>query len=160
MSLSETVSTTTIKKIVYLSSIGTRRERVFPFTFLNLFGVLDAKKGGEIAVENSPIPSVIIRPGRLVGGPYTATDLASLMKLGGGEKGCEVKIGDSLTGDCERSAAAESVVQALLDPCCKNLDFSIIDDTRPTKTKAVFGETQWLEAFSQLEGYVCEVDFD
>jgi len=60
-----------------------------PFVILNLFGVLDAKRSGEAAIMSASgaggFGYAIVRPGRLVGGPYTNLDLAKLMQIEGGE---------------------------------------------------------------------------
>ena len=66
-----------------------------PFPILNLFGVLDAKRAGEEAVmrngDSGAYVYSIIKPGRLVGGPYTNLDLAKLMQIeGGAENGLKV----------------------------------------------------------------------
>ena len=39
-----------VKRITMLSSIGVKRRWQFPFSFLNFFGVLDAKAAGEEAI--------------------------------------------------------------------------------------------------------------
>jgi hypothetical protein len=98
-----------VERVTMLSSIGVKRRWQFPFTFLNWFGVLDAKAAGEEAIiqvhllsshasagdtgckltdktvqgaEKANYKYAIVRPGRLVGGPYTGTpDVASLLKV-------------------------------------------------------------------------------
>lgn len=76
-------------KVVLVTSVGVERTQAFPFLILNLFGVLDAKRSGEEAVKEMAATSggtldyAIIRPGRLVGGPYTNLDLAKLMQIEG-----------------------------------------------------------------------------
>lgn len=78
-----------VKKVVLLTSIGVDRTKEMPFLILNLFGVLDAKKSGEEAItaaaREAGFDYAIVRPGRLVGGPYTNLDLAKLMQIEGGE---------------------------------------------------------------------------
>jgi uncharacterized protein YbjT (DUF2867 family) len=78
-----------VKKVVLLTSIGVDRTKEMPFLILNLFGVLDAKKSGEEAItaaaREAGFDYAIVRPGRLVGGPYTNLDLAKLMQVEGGE---------------------------------------------------------------------------
>jgi uncharacterized protein YbjT (DUF2867 family) len=78
-----------MKKIVLVTSVGVERTKEMPFLILNLFGVLDAKKSGEKAVKSAAgeagFDYAIVRPGRLVGGPYTNLDLAKLMQIEGGE---------------------------------------------------------------------------
>jgi nucleoside-diphosphate-sugar epimerase len=78
-----------MKKVVLLTSVGVDRTKEMPFLILNLFGVLDAKKSGEEAIKSAATEAgfdyAIVRPGRLVGGPYTNLDLAKLMQVEGGE---------------------------------------------------------------------------
>ena len=79
----------TMKKIVLVTSVGVDRTGEMPFLILNLFGVLDAKKSGEQAVAAAAAKSgfdyVVIRPGRLVGGPFTNLDVAKLLQVEGGK---------------------------------------------------------------------------
>ena len=62
-----------------LSSIGVERQSKFPFLILNLFGVLDAKLESEKIfakrVKEIGSKSIIVRPGRLVGAPFTNTGI-------------------------------------------------------------------------------------
>jgi len=78
-----------MKKVVLLTSVGVDRTKEMPFVILNLFGVLDAKRSGEAAImaaaKAGGFEYAIVRPGRLVGGPYTNLDLAKLMQIEGGE---------------------------------------------------------------------------
>jgi uncharacterized protein YbjT (DUF2867 family) len=74
-----------LKRIVLVTSVGVERTDQMPFVILNLFGVLDAKKKGEEAIMDAVTSKsggrfdyVVIRPGRLVGGPYTNEDLAKV----------------------------------------------------------------------------------
>lgn len=78
-----------IEKVVLITSVGVDRIKEMPFLFLNLFGVLDCKRDGENAVKEASVQHegfdyVVVRPGRLVGGPYTNLDLAKLMQIEGG----------------------------------------------------------------------------
>lgn len=78
-----------MKKVVLLTSVGVDRTKEMPFLVLNLFGVLDAKKSGEDAIKAAAnaggFDYVILRPGRLVGGPYTNLDVAKLLQIEGGK---------------------------------------------------------------------------
>ena len=79
-----------IEKVVLITSVGVNRIDEMPFVFLNSFGVLDCKRDGEDAViaaskEGSGFDYVVVRPGRLVGGPYTNLDVAKLLQIEGGE---------------------------------------------------------------------------
>ena len=141
-----------VKRIVLLTSVGVDRTDEMPFVVLNLFGVLDAKKAGEEAVKataakNPKIDYAIVRPGRLVGGPFTNLDVARLMQIeGGAENGVDVAAGDALLGDCKRDACAEAVVQCLVNAACQNVEFSIVSND----DKAL-NEQQWTEAFQKMK---------
>ena len=118
----------TLRRMVLLTSVGVSRTSEFPFLILNLFGVLDAKRAGEDAVKAAATSSSgfsysIIRPGRLVGGPYTNLDLAKLFKVeGGASNGVTVESGDTLLGDCKRDVTAEAVVQCLENTECNDIE--------------------------------------
>mmetsp|Transcript_27141 Transcript_27141/g.33528 ORF Transcript_27141/g.33528 Transcript_27141/m.33528 type:complete len:322 (-) Transcript_27141:88-1053(-) len=146
----------TLKKVVLVTSVGVNRIKEMPFLFLNLFGVLDCKRDGEDAVIASSknkeaagggFDCVIIRPGRLVGGPYTNLDVAKLLQIeGGAENGVTVEVGDQLLGDCKRDALAETVVQCLINDECKDIDFSIISNEDPALTSE-----EWTKQFVTLK---------
>jgi nucleoside-diphosphate-sugar epimerase len=138
------------KKVVMVTSVGIDRTKEMPFVILNLFGVLDAKKAGEEAIKEAAIAgsfdSVIVRPGRLVGGPFTNLDVARLLQVEGGtENGVTVQKGDSLLGDCKRDACAEAIVQCLINEECKSTVFSIISND----DKALTGD-EWTKVFQTL----------
>ena len=148
-------ATPTMKRVLLVTSIGVERTSDFPFVILNLFGVLDAKRKGEEALQAAALdPSnnldcVIVRPGRLVGGPFTNLDIPKLLQVqGGAENGVQCAPGDVLVGDCKRDACAEAIVQALLQvPTAANLEFCIVsDDTRAALTKQ-----EWEETFQSLQ---------
>jgi uncharacterized protein YbjT (DUF2867 family) len=139
-----------MKKMFLVTSVGIERTSEMPFVILNLFGVLDAKRKGEEAVvaaaTSGGFDYTIVRPGRLVGGPFTNYDVANLLKIeGGAENGVALAAGDSLLGDCKRDACAEAIVQALTNDNCKNKVLSIIS----TEEKALSDE-QWTAAFGAL----------
>ena len=139
-----------LKKVVLLTSVGVDRTGEMPFVILNLFGVLDAKRSGEDAIiaasAESGFDYAIIRPGRLVGGPYTNLDVAKLMQIeGGAENGVTVEGGDSLLGDCKRDAVAEAVVRCLTMDECKNVAFSIVSNEERALTTE-----QWSKEFSRI----------
>ena len=90
---------TRIRQVTLLSSIGVQRRKQFPFIILNLFGVLDSKAAGESALKEASTRAnfkfAIVRPGRLVGGPYTNPDFAKLLQLDEGElRNVELRVGD------------------------------------------------------------------
>ncbi|GAX28114.1 hypothetical protein FisN_6Lh069 [Fistulifera solaris] len=139
-----------LKRIVLVTSIGVDRTDQMPFFILNLFGVLDAKKKGEEAVRkaaNENIDYAIIRPGRLIGGPFTNLDVAKLLQLkGGAENGVTVAAGDVLLGDCKRDACAEAIVQCLTNAACSNVEFSIVSNENET----AWSVEQWTSAFQRM----------
>lgn len=139
--------TDSVRRVVLLTSVGVDRTSEMPFLILNLFGVLDAKKAGEDAIreagERGAFDYAVVRPGRLVGGPYTNLDLAKLMQIeGGAENGVTVQAGDVLLGDCKRDACAEAVVQCLERAECKNAAFSVVSND-----EAALTDEQWKDAF-------------
>jgi uncharacterized protein YbjT (DUF2867 family) len=144
--LAKAAASAGLKKIILLTSVGVERTKEMPFLILNLFGVLDAKRAGEDAVKASGVDYAIVRPGRLVGGPYTNLDLAKLMQIeGGSENGVSVKVGDSLLGDAKRDAVAEAVLQALVKEECSSIEFSIISNEQPALTN-----DEWSREFSRM----------
>jgi nucleoside-diphosphate-sugar epimerase len=81
-----------VKKVVFLSSVGTSRFDKIPYSILNLGGVLTAKRDSEDALRSIAATSgfdyLIVRPGRLVGGPWTNTDVSGLLKVREEGQGC------------------------------------------------------------------------
>jgi nucleoside-diphosphate-sugar epimerase len=140
----------TVKKIVLVTSVGVDRTSEMPFKILNLFGVLDAKKAGEQAVikaaSDKGFSYAIIRPGRLIGGPFTNLDVAKLLQVeGGAENGLDISKGDSLLGDCKRDACAEAIVQCCINDSCSNVAFSISSNEKPALTNE-----QWTSTFQSM----------
>ncbi|KAK3151644.1 hypothetical protein QOZ80_3AG0248550 [Eleusine coracana subsp. coracana] len=104
----------TIKRLVFVSSIGVTKYNELPWSVMNLFGVLKYKKMAEDLVRSSGIPFTIIRPGRLTDGPYTSYDLNTLLKATAGERRAVViGKGDKLVGEVSRLVVAEACIQAL-----------------------------------------------
>ncbi|KAL6593824.1 hypothetical protein ACP70R_048725 [Stipagrostis hirtigluma subsp. patula] len=104
----------TIKRLVFVSSIGVTKYNELPWSIMNLFGVLKYKKMAEDLVRKSGIPFTIIRPGRLTDGPYTSYDLNTLLKATAGERRAVViGQGDKLVGEVSRLVVAEACIQAL-----------------------------------------------
>ncbi len=109
-----------LKRFVFVSSCGVLRKDNFPFKILNTFGVLDAKLYAEKALEQSGLPYTIIRPGRLIDGPYTSYDLNTLLKAKtDGKKAVVIGTGDNLNGDTSRIDVANVCVE------CLNYDITI-----------------------------------
>ncbi|RCV44764.1 hypothetical protein SETIT_9G400700v2 [Setaria italica] len=104
----------TIKRLIFVSSIGVTKYNEIPWSIMNLFGVLKYKKMAEDFVRSSGIPFTIIRPGRLTDGPYTSYDLNTLLKATAGERRAVViGKGDKLVGEVSRLVVAEACIQAL-----------------------------------------------
>jgi uncharacterized protein YbjT (DUF2867 family) len=117
-----------LQRFVFVSSCGVERKNLFPFNILNSFGVLDAKQQGEVAIINSGIPYTIIRPGRLIDGPFTAYDLATLLKTTtDGKLGVVLGKGDQLNGDASRIDVAAACVESLFSPHTENQIFEIVN---------------------------------
>lgn len=128
-----------VKKVVFLSSVGTLRTKQLPFSILNAFGVLDAKRDSEELLKSMAATEgfdyLIVRPGRLVGGPWTNTDVSNLLKVEEGtRKRVVVAKGDGLNGDAARISVAELVVRALDRPEAMNQELSLINEEGPPLT--------------------------
>lgn len=134
-----------LQRFVFVSSCGVQRKNQFPFNILNSFGVLDAKEKGEAAIINSGIPYTIIRPGRLIDGPFTSYDLATLLKTTtGGKLGVVLGQGDKINGDASRIDVAAACVESLFDLNTANQTFEIVNQgIRPDKI-------DWQHLFSQI----------
>ena len=86
-----------LNRFVFVSSCGVLRKDEFPYNILNAFGVLNAKLTGEKAIAVSGLPYTIIRPARLIDGPYTSYDLNTLLRAKtNGEKAVVIESGDHL----------------------------------------------------------------
>jgi len=134
-----------LKRFVFVSSCGILRKDKFPFIILNSFGVLDAKQKGEEAIATSGLPYTIIRPGRLIDGPYTSYDLNTLLKAKtGGKYGVVVGTGDTLSGDTSRIDVANACVECIVHPSSSGKTFEIVNQgARPPVI-------DWETLFSQI----------
>ena len=132
------------RRVTLISSIGVECSTSFPFVILNRYGVLDYKLQSELLVieraAKGGYEDVVVRPGRLVGEPFTNLDLAKLLKLDQGSKrGILLDREDVLAGDMERNDVATAVVKLFetrLDAGQKSLLFSIINKPGPRPTDA------------------------
>lgn len=79
--------------------------------------------------EELGFDAIVVRPGRLVGAPFTNFDLAKLLKLDqGSNKGIIIDRRDVLAGDCERADVATAIGKCLIsDLASKQNVFSIIN---------------------------------
>lgn len=117
-----------LKRFVFVSSCGILRKDKPPFSFLNAFGVLDAKQKGEEAIIRSGLPYTIIRPGRLIDGPYTSYDLNTLLKATtGGKLGVVIGTGDTLNGDTSRIDVASACVESLENQVTEGKVFELVN---------------------------------
>lgn len=134
-----------LKRFVFVSSCGILRKNQFPFNILNSFGVLDAKQEGESAIINSGIPYTIIRPGRLIDGPFTSYDLNTLLKATtDGKLGVVLAKGDQLLGDASRIDVAAACVESLFYPSAAGQIFGLVNQgIRPSVI-------DWQQLFDQL----------
>lgn len=133
-----------LQRFVFVSSCGVLRKDQPPFNILNGFGVLDAKQKGEEAIANSGLPYTIIRPGRLIDGPYTSYDLNSLLKAKTDSKlGVVIGQGDKLAGDASRIDVASACVECIFQPASEGQIFELVNKgTRPNVL-------DWEKLFSQ-----------
>ena len=120
-----------VRRVVLTSSIGTTRPTDFPFCFLNLFGVLDAKRLGERAVVGGAAARgydwLVVRLGRLTGAPFTNVDAGRIFAPEG-EK-VRIEGGDSLLGDLLRRDAAEILFPAAVGHVpIRNMALSAINE--------------------------------
>ena len=134
-----------LDRFVFISSCGVLRKNNFPFNILNAFGVLDAKLQGEIAIKASGLPYTIIRPARLIDGPYTSYDLNTLLKAKtDGKKAVVIGTGDTLNGDTSRIDVANACVACLDYDTTVNKTFEIINSGKRPNT------INWEQLFSQI----------
>jgi uncharacterized protein YbjT (DUF2867 family) len=134
-----------LNRFVFVSSCGILRKDKKPYSILNSFGVLDAKEKGETAIAQSGLPYTIIRPARLIDGPFTSYDLNTLLKATtGGTLGIVLGTGDTLSGQTSRIDVAAACVECLNYPETENTIFELINiGTRPETI-------DWKSLFSQL----------
>ncbi|WP_107670732.1 SDR family oxidoreductase [Cyanothece sp. BG0011] len=134
-----------LKRFVFVSSCGVLRKDKLPFNILNAFGVLDAKLYAENTLKSSGLPYTIIRPGRLIDGPYTSYDLNTLLRAKtDGSKAVILGTGDTLNGETSRIDVANVCVE------CLNYDVTInkaIDLINSGDRPAVIN---WEKLFSQI----------
>ena len=115
-----------LARFVLVSSAGVDRSDKIPYSILNAFGVLEAKKKGEQALVGSGLPWTILRPGRLTDGPYTSYDLNTLLRATADDrKAVRASRRDELDGQTSRIAVAEAVVQSLRLACVEGAALSL-----------------------------------
>ncbi|KAA8491737.1 hypothetical protein FVE85_9006 [Porphyridium purpureum] len=139
-----------VKRVVLLSSVGVLRKSSFPFSILNLFGVLDAKRRGEqalaAAARQNGFEYTVVRLGRLVGAPFT--NVGAIRKDPDEAKSAvSLKLGDSLAGDLARSRAGEVVARSIFEPSAADKEFCAVD----TEGAYPSSDEEWHELFEGLE---------
>lgn len=133
-----------LQRFVFVSSAGVERKDQLPYSLLNAFGVLDAKQQGEAAIVQSGLPYTIIRPGRLIDGPYTSYDLNTVLKATTqGKQGVVIGLGDRLNGQTSRIDVANACVECLKIPATENKIFEVIN--QGDRPEAI----NWSELFTQ-----------
>ena len=134
-----------LKRFVFVSSCGILRKDSFPFNILNTFGVLSAKLYAENTLENSGLAHTIIRPGRLIDGPYTSYDLNTLLRAKtDGKKAVIIGTGDTLNGETSRIDVANVCVECLNYEVTINQAFDIINSGKRPPV------INWEQLFSQI----------
>jgi uncharacterized protein YbjT (DUF2867 family) len=117
-----------IERFVFVSSCGVERKDQLPYSLLNAYGVLDAKQQGEAAIIQSGLPYTIIRPGRLINGPFTSYDLNTLMKATtNGSQGITLGLGDTFNGQASRIDVAALCVECLKYSSTVNRIYEVIN---------------------------------
>lgn len=134
-----------LQRFIFVSSCGVEHKEQLPYSLLNAFGVLDAKQQGETAIIQSGLPYTIVRPGRLIDGPFTSYDLNTLLQATtGGKSGVVIGTGDTLTGQTSRIDVAAACVECLRHASTENQVFELINQgTRPEPL-------DWNGLFAQL----------
>ena len=106
-------------RILLLSSIGVERTGEFPFKILNAYKVLDYKRMSEELLKEKcaemGIESVVLRPGRLVGEPFTNFDRAKLLGISQEDKMRNILLNESdvISGDIERNDCATATIRLM-----------------------------------------------
>ncbi len=134
-----------IQRFVLVSSLGVERRQQLPFSLLNAYGVLDAKASAENTLRGSGLGYTIVRPGRLIDGPYTSYDLNTLIKAStGGKQNVVLGRGDRLLGQTSRKDVAAACVECLKYETTANKIFELINQGIRPET------IDWSQLFAQL----------
>ena len=134
-----------VQRFVFVSSLGVERKQEIPFNILNSFGVLDAKGATERVLQNSGLAYTIVRPGQLIDGPYTSSDLNTLIKAStDGKQDVVLGTGDRLLGQTSRKDVAAACVECLRHPITENKTFEIVNQGKRPDT------VDWSQKFTQI----------
>lgn len=140
----------TIQRFVMVTSAGVERIKQIPFNILNTFKVLTYKRKAEKTLMGSGLPFTIFRPDRLTDGPWTSTDLNTLLRADtkGTRKGVKLSLQDDLgKGQASRITVAEACMQCLAIKETENRAYSI------TSTEEEGPETdskKWEQMFASM----------
>ncbi|CAD7703955.1 unnamed protein product [Ostreobium quekettii] len=140
----------TIQRFVMVTSAGVERVKQIPYNILNTFKVLTYKRKAEETLMDSGLPFTIFRPDRLTDGPWTSTDLNTLLKADtkGTKKGVKLSLQDDLgQGQASRITVAEACMQCLAIKDTENRAYAI------TSTEDEGPETdrkKWEQMFASL----------
>lgn len=141
----------TIQRFVMVTSAGVERVDEIPFNILNSFKVLTYKRKAEESLMDSGLPYTIFRPDRLTDGPWTSTDLNTLLKAdtGGSRPGVQLSLKDVFgKGQASRISVAEALLQCLQISCTEGHAYSITSTADegpqkdPKKWEKVFATVQ------------------
>jgi len=132
-------SSTNLRFVVLVSSLGSRRSDQFPWSMKNAFsGVLDKKRAVELGIEQLCKEEGFAYSVLHIGGISSDTNAQDV----------SVVAGDEQEGDVYGPSAAEAVVQALmLQPAALNASLSIVGATGPAPS-----QLQWDDQFLRLDG--------
>ena len=136
-----------VQRFVLVSSLGIERKDELPFNLLNAYGVLDAKAMAEDTLRASGLNYTIVRPGRLIDGPYTSYDLNTLIKAStDGKQGVVIGAGDRLLGQTSRKDVAAACVECLRSTAVENKTFEIVSQGERPAT------IPWSTLFADVAG--------
>lgn len=132
-------SPTSLRFVLLVSSLGSRRSDEFPWSMKNAFsGVLDKKRSVELGVEQLSKEEGFAYSVLHIGGISSDTNAQDV----------SIVAGDEQEGDVCAPSAAEAVVQALmLQPAALNASMSVVGTAGPAPS-----QMQWDDQFLRLDG--------
>jgi nucleoside-diphosphate-sugar epimerase len=154
-SILSSLDASALKRIVLLTSIGTLRPSRFPYSILNLFGVLKAKRAAEENVARTTQEScgtysyAVVRPGRLVGGPHTNPGENQKGEPGQEELAVLAAAGDVLAGEISRNGVARVILKTLEWPREENVEFCCVNQQGPAPSRDLWHST--LDSFVDVK---------
>jgi len=129
-----------LRRVLVVSSLGTERANLFPFSLQNaLTGALDKKRGVELGV---------IELSKKMGFAFSVLRVGKVKAKGGGLGGVQMAAGDKMSEEIQADVAADAILQALmLQPAALNCSMSLVG----TKAASV-SQDGWDDEFLRLEG--------